>query len=76
LVVYKKEVLELSQLATEVLLLSEMAYLRGKTFSGMAAVRLKYCNCLLLEIDLEFVILMIQLRMCHTVSNMRVQPSH
>jgi hypothetical protein len=37
----KKEYLNLSKLATEVLLISETTYLCGKTFSAMAAIKSK-----------------------------------
>jgi hypothetical protein len=48
----KTEYLELSQLATEMLLLFETTYLCEKTFLAMAAIKSKYCNHLQLESDL------------------------
>jgi hypothetical protein len=73
---YKKEHLELSQLATEVLLIFGMTYLCEKIFLAMAAIKSKYRNHFQLESDLRVAVSMIQSRMCQLVSNMQAHPSH
>jgi 17beta-estradiol 17-dehydrogenase/3beta-hydroxysteroid 3-dehydrogenase/mitotic-spindle organizing protein 1 len=72
----KKEHLELSQLATEVLLLFGTTYMCEKTFSAMAAIKWKYRNRLQLESDLQVAVSTIKLRMSHLVSNMQAHPFH
>jgi 17beta-estradiol 17-dehydrogenase/3beta-hydroxysteroid 3-dehydrogenase/mitotic-spindle organizing protein 1 len=72
----KIEHLELSQLATEVLLLFGTTYLCEKTFSAMTAIKSEYRNRLQLESDLRVAVSTTQPRMSHLVSNMQAQPSH
>jgi hypothetical protein len=73
---YKKEYLELSQLATEVLLLFGTTYLCEKTFSVMAAIKSKYRNRFQLESNLRVAVSTTQPKMSQLVSNMQAHPSH
>jgi hypothetical protein len=59
----KKEHLELSKLATEVVLLFGTTYLWEKTFSAIAAIKSKYRNRLQLESDLRVAVSTIQPKM-------------
>jgi hypothetical protein len=72
----KIEHLDLSQLATELLLLFGTTYLCEETFSVMAAIKSQYRNRLQLESDLRVAVSTTQPRMSHLVSNMRAHPSH
>jgi hypothetical protein len=73
---YKKEHLEHSQLATEVLLIFGTTYLCEKTFSAMAAIKSQYHVRLQLESDLRAAVSTIQPRMSHLVSKMQAHSSH
>jgi hypothetical protein len=73
---YKKEHLELSQLAIEVLLLFRTTYLCEETFSAMAAIKSKCGNRHQLESDLRVAVSTIQPRISHLVSNMQAHTSH